>query len=374
MENSARAYIQLKALTNNWRLLKQLAPKEQPLIPVLKANAYGHGLTIVALHLQKLGAKSAAVARVFEAMELRTAGFKGKILLLGPFHRSDLSYFAKYRITPIVGNLENLQLLITEAKKYPPLEIQLKWDTSMNRLGIKPESFDKVVKLLRRQTRIKVEGVCTHFLSGEDLGNRSGASLRQVFLFNEIAQKLKMILNLTKLELHIYNSDAFFRQAQGHYVQQSFGARIGLALYGYSTVKNKWTRKLQPVMRFVSCISQIKRIKKGESVSYGATWVAKRDSTIAVVPVGYADGYRRALSNKGQVFIKGMRVNIVGIICMDYFMIDVTDLIKKRPLDLGDEVELWGNHMELSQLAYSIGTIPYEMLTGVGPRVARVAV
>jgi alanine racemase len=375
MGRPTQALILVEALTNNWNLVKQHASPNAPLIPVLKANAYGHGAVIVGLHLQKLGVEAVAVALIEEAEELRKSGFKKKLLLLGPFESDQIKDIIKYKIIPIVSNLECLQLLAATKKNTVnhKFQIHLKWDTSMNRLGFKQEDFLEVQNILNAHSHIQVEGLCTHLLRGEDLGEVDGFSEKQIKIFHQIIAKFQEDKRYNQLSLHLFNSDAFFQHLKNPVHSSSFGARLGLGLYGYTSVETELTKKLIPVMKLCSKITQIKMIKKGESVSYNATWTAKRDSVIAVIPMGYADGYRRALSNKGQVLVRGMLVSVVGTVCMDYFMIDVTDVHAQCPLTLGEDVELWGPHVDLKELAKKIDTIPYELLTTLGPRVARMA-
>jgi alanine racemase len=396
MGRPTQAVILLKALSYNWNLLKRHAPAQAPIIPVLKANAYGHGAVIVALHLQKLGVAAVAVALLEEAQELREAGFKKQIFLLGPFERNQVIDILKYKVTPIIGNMECLKILAATKKLLMPKKlsqksvnsavknskgkivkttqsyfpIHLKWDTNMNRLGFREEELPEVLALLAKNPNLQVKGICTHLLQGEDLGKTKGFSEQQLKSFQRITEQMQ---NISKdMIFHVFNSDAFFQQRKKPICPSNYGARIGLALFGYTSVKTELSKKLKPVMKLCSKIVQLKKIRRGESVSYNATWVAKRDSVIAVVPMGYADGYRRALSNKGQVLVRGTLVSVVGTVCMDYFMIDVTDVHTDHPLTLGEDVELWGPHVDLKELAKKIDTIPYELLTTLGPRVARV--
>jgi alanine racemase len=385
MGRPTQALILLEALTNNWKLLTEYASPKAPLIPVLKANAYGHGAVTVALHLQKLGVKLVAVAVLDEARELRKAGFKKQILLLGPFLKKEISEIKTLQVTPVVGSMYSLKLLIeysakrfnfglkTEKNSSIKLEIHLKWDTSMNRLGLREEELPEVDSLLSANRKtIQVKGLCTHLLRGEDLGSAAGFSAIQIQKFKKISDHFKS--SNPRILIHVFNSDAFFQSIESRRFDPQFGARIGLALYGYTSVETQLTQKLKPVMRLISKIVQLKFIKKGESVSYNATWMAKRNSVIAVVPMGYADGYRRALSNKGQVLVRDMMVSVVGTVCMDYFMIDVTDVHVHTHLTLGEDVEIWGERVSLKDLSKKIDTIPYELLTTLGSRVKRVAV
>lgn len=373
MGRPTKAIISKEALTFNWNLLKKNNPDQALFIPVLKANAYGHGACSVAMHLQSLGATSAAIALIEEAEELRAAGFTQTIYLLGPFESSQVADIQRLKVTPIVSDLECLKILSNQIKTQ--FHIHLKWDTNMNRLGLREEQFDSVISILSQYPQLCIDGLCTHFLKGDDLINPDGYSQKQVQVFQKILLKFKenplKNIKMDQLKIHIFNTDAFLNHIQHPFLPTYFGARLGLSLYGYASVETEISKQLKPIMKLCSKIVHIKSIKQNEAVSYNATWRSQRDSIIAVVPMGYADGYRRALSNKSRVLVRGQLVPVVGTICMDYFMIDVTDLHNFSSIQLGENVELWGPNVNLKQLASSIETIPYELLTTLSPRVPR---
>lgn len=358
------AEIDIVALANNWSVLTQIQ-KAEDIIPVIKANAYGHGVVAFAQTLQNWGVQRVAVALFEEAEELRRSGFQGEILVLGPFATSDIPAAQELALTPMVGDREFL-LALAEAKFAKAIHI--KWDTGMHRLGLAEEETGWLRKVLEQYPHLKVQAFCTHFLKGDDFGLPDGYSEAQLQCFQRIEAQFPEVS-----EKHIFNSDSFFanqERARLPFSQGSFsyGARTGLSLYGYCGLKTSKSSLLQPVMTLKTKVVHLVRVNKGAGVSYNATWTAKRDSLIAVLPIGYADGYPRSLSNKGQVFIRGEVVPLVGTVCMDYLMIDVTDI---PSVQIGDEVELWGKKIPLETLAKAAGTITYELVTALTSRVPR---
>ncbi len=360
MARPTLAEIDLQAFANNWKVITQIKNKDR-LIPVIKANAYGHGAEVFARELQAWGAPQVAVALFEEAVVVHDAGFTGSILVLGPFAREDIKLARQINCIPVIGDKQNLIDLATAGIDGT---IHLKWDTGMNRLGLVEEDIDWVKVTLRDNPQLKVQALCTHFLKAEDFGRDNGFCTQQMARFQNIESHFPEIK-----DRHIFNTDSFFTNAGLHLLDDSYGARPGLSLYGYTSANNEWAQKLQPVMTLKTKIVHLVKVKTGETVSYNASWRAQRESVVAVLPIGYADGYPRSLSNKGQVFVQGQTVPLVGIVCMDYLMIDVTDV---AAIKLGDEVELWGKNMPLTKLAQAAGTITYELMTALTSRVPRI--
>lgn len=362
MSRSTVAEIDLNALENNWNIFREIQSADK-IIPVIKANAYGHGDIAVAQKLQDLGATQCAVAMIEEAQKVRDAGFKGSLFILGPFAKNEISTLKQLRCTPIVGEKQNLLDLAAEAFNEP---IHVKWDTGMNRLGINITDLEWFKGWMTTNPSLSVQAFCTHFLKSSDYLEESGHSRQQIRDF----QKIESFFPQVK-EKHILNSDGFFANHEVNRLPATYGARLGISLYGYTGIKNQWSKRLKPVMKLKTKIVHMTKVPKGQSVSYNASWIAQRESLVAVLPIGYADGYPRSLSNKGQVFLHGKIVPLVGIVCMDYLMIDVTDI---NEVHLGDEVELWGENLSLASLADSAGTIVYELLTALTARVPRAIV
>lgn len=359
MSRPTVAEINLEALENNWNIFREIQSVDK-LIPVIKANAYGHSDILVAQKLQQLGAIQCAVAMIEEAQKVREAGFKGAIFILGPFAKNEISTLKQLRSTPIVGEKQNLLDLAAESFTAP---IHIKWDTGMNRLGLNKNDLDWLKQWMADNPSLPIQAFCTHFLKSSDYRDESGYSHQQVHEF----QKIESFFPQVK-EKHLFNSDSFFANCEDHRLPSSYGARLGISLYGYTSIKNSWTNRLKPMMTLKTKIVHMTKVPKGQTVSYNASWVAPRESLVAVLPIGYADGYPRSLSNKGQVFVRDKIVPLVGIVCMDYLMIDITDV---NGVCLGDEVELWGENLPLASLADAAGTIVYELLTALTARVPR---
>jgi len=360
--------IDLSALRGNYQLVKEETAKECRMLAVVKADAYGHGALRVSRELEDMGVDYLGVAILEEAIELREAGIGSPIIILGGLFEGQEGAAFDHDLTPVVFGPESAERIDTEAgRRNKRCKIHIKIDTGMGRLGVRA---DKALSLLTKVTKmqgIDIEGLATHFSSADD--PQKGSTTRQIKLFASIveeAEKLGIDIPLK----HAANSAGTLRFPEGHFNM----VRPGISLYGISpssSMKNK--DRLKPVMSLKTKVMEIKDIEVGETVSYGETYVAKKRSTIAVLPVGYADGYRRELSNAGEAVIRGKRAKVAGRVCMDMTMIDVTgiDGVKK-----GDDVYLMGgdSHIAVSacEIAEIAGTIPYEILCGISQRVPRV--
>jgi alanine racemase len=272
-----------------------------------------------------------------------------------------------YRLTPVVYHSE-LALLLEEtaARAGKPMKIHVKVDTGMGRLGLPPEETAAFIQEISQRGRLTVEGLMTHFAEA-DLEN-------QAFVREQIQKFHRVLKDLDDRGIkipfsHLANSAALLNHSTSHFQM----VRPGIALYGYSPgVGILFRPDLKPCLRLTTRIVQVKRVPKGTGISYGRTFVTKRESLIAVLPVGYADGYSRRLSNKGQALIRQQRVPIVGRVCMDMTMVDVSKVPEVR---LGDEVVLLGQQgnqvIWADEVAGWIGTSPYEVLSVLNPRIAR---
>jgi alanine racemase len=235
----------------------------------------------------------------------------------------------------------------------------------MSRLGVAPADAAALLTSLADIDGVTVEGLLTHFCNAESIEGRETA--RQLGRFDDLVRALTAA-RLRPRFVHAANSAATLSAPAAHFDL----VRPGLSLYGIHPAPELRERaRLRPVMRFVTRVIAVRQIAAGDTVGYGATFVAARPTVIATLPVGYADGYPRALSGRAQVSIRGGRVPIAGRVCMDQIMIDVTDV---PGVEIGDEVELWGRDLPVEEVAAIAGTIPYELLTRVGARVPRVAV
>ncbi len=332
---------------------------------MVKANAYGHGDVQVVQHLEKLGCTRFGVGLVEEGIRLRTkANSKVEVFVFGFTGDEAVRELLHHCLTPVVSDfsqLESLDKLSSQA-----LNIHLKLNTGMNRLGFTPKEIPKLLQTLNHSKKLKVVGVGTHLMSSEDLADEQGHSQEQLLIFRHL---LKDIGELAFTQVHAYNSSAAAQALQlGEFQKQNaYGLRIGLGLYGLLACNGTLQEKLSPVMSLKSTIVAIQQVKKGKSVSYGATWTAKQDSQIGIVPIGYADGVPTQLSNKGTVQLGENSVSIVGRVCMDYTMIDVTNCAAP----LGQEVEFFGKKQTATQVAAKASTIGYDVLTRISERVPR---
>ncbi len=361
------AEIDLGALVANYRALRALA-KDAEFMAIVKADAYGHGAVEVSHALAREGCSHFGVATLGEAKELRASGLEERIYLMGGFFAQEAPELVELDIVPLVADAAALAVLDSAAalrsSRFP---IHLKLDTGATRLGITATDLPDAVEALKRCRHLEVEGVCTLLASAADPS--SPVTQAQLGAFAEGVGMLRKA-GFAPRFLHVANSAATVLRADAHFNM----IRVGLALYGLPPVPAVInTVKLTPVMTFRTRLLQVKRVAAGTGVSYGHTFVTSRPSVIGVLPVGYADGYRRGLQHGGQVLIRGRRAPVVGAVCMDLTMVDLTDVPGAAA---GDPVVLWGGSGEDAisaiDVAHQVGTISYELLCTVGRRVPRV--
>ncbi|HCU25321.1 MAG TPA: alanine racemase [Deltaproteobacteria bacterium] len=355
-----RARIDLSALRHNFRLAKTLAGPQVGLLAVVKANAYGHGAIHVARICEKEGAAALGVATPQEGLELRAAGLRAPILLFGGPFTAPGELLAEQGLTPVLYNEEQIREL--QASTTSRLEVQLKIDTGMTRLGVLPKMLPRILQTLEQAPRLLLTGVLTHLAQADT--DSGGPTAEQYRRFAEAEALLKKWRPGIKV-FQIANSAALLDGKIG----ACNWARPGILLYGANPhPRLQAGAALKPVMNFETKIVSLKSVPAGTAVSYGGTWVASRPSRIAVLPVGYADGYIRHLSGVGQVRLRGKLAPVVGRVCMDLTMLDVTDIPEAA---LGDPVLLWGETLSVETVAAQAGTISYELLCAVSSRVPR---
>ena len=356
MSRPTRAVIDLQALRHNYQLAQSLAP-ESKTIPMVKANAYGHGAIKVSQALADI-APAFGVACIEEALELRDAGIKQPVLLLeGAFDAAELKLAATKGFWVMIENHQQKEAIIN-ADLAVPLTVWLGVDTGMHRLGFLPGDIAEVYKTLNSSRNISQPIVFTsHFACADDLNNK--ATLKQIDAFKACAP-------VTALQ-SLANSAAILAWPKAQREWQ----RPGYMLYGNSpfAVPQENADQLKPVMSFESAVISLRTIAAGESVGYTANWTAERDSTIATVTVGYGDGYPRNATNGTPVLINGVRCPLVGRVSMDMITVDVTDL---REVAIGDKALLWGPELPVNEVASHCDTISYELLTRMPGRVPRV--
>lgn len=364
MDRGPIAEIDLEAIAHNFRIAKKIT-KNRAVIAVVKADAYGHGAIEVSMRLVKEGASYLAVAYTAEAVALRDAGIKAPIIVL--FDKHDMGDYFKYNLIPIIHDIKTARAFSKEARKRrQSINIHIKVDTGMGRLGFDTENIEKNVSAIAKMDSIVVTGLMSHF-SDADLSDRSYALL-QFDRFNSVRNAL-IKKNIKPVMCHMANSAAVMLLPESHFD----AIRPGLMLYGYSPIQLTANYELKPAMTVKTKILSLRKFKKGTPVSYARTFTTTRESLIAVLPVGYADGYTRVFSNNADVLIRGKRAPVIGRVCMDTAMIDVTDV---RGVTEGDEVILLGrqkgNVITASELAMKAGTIPYEILTSFGNKTRKV--
>ncbi|MBR6502550.1 MAG: alanine racemase [Clostridia bacterium] len=365
----AWAEIDVDALIHNFNIIKNTANSN--VCAVVKANAYGHDVDIVAPILQDAGADCFAVSNIEEAIELRELGIVKPILILGYTPCEFASELQKHDISQCVYSLDYAKELSNEAAKQNlNIKVHLKLDTGMSRIGFdcRDDRLNGISDAIvaAKLDGFALEGVFTHFaFSDRNESQDDGFTAEQ---YNRFVNALAAIKNagLNPAICHCSNSAAICLDSDKHLDM----CRAGIILYGLTPSSElELEQRFIPVMDFKSVISQVKEIAIGDTVSYGRTFKADKNMTIATVSCGYADGYPRLLSNRGFVMINGKRANIVGRVCMDQFCVDVTDI---KDVKRGDEVLLWGKDLAVETLADIIGTINYEMVCSVSSRVKRI--
>ncbi len=369
MSRPTIAEVDLDALESNLRRVSALLKGGAEILAVVKADAYGHGAVPVARALAGAGVAMLGVASLEEAVELRRAGLALPILILGGVQTGEVEEIIANRLTPVLYSLEIARALNEEAgKRGSRMPVHLKVDTGMNRLGICWRNWDTAIELLRSWPNLRIEGLMSHFSvsESEDPGDRAFTS-EQVRRFQECLESLKKIAEPRYVHLANSAGSVLWAEARFNLV------RPGLMLYGLLPSPALAGRvKVKPILRWKTQVLSVKRVCAGDPVSYGRTFTCPRESIIATLPVGYADGYNRRLSNQGEVLIRGRRARISGIVCMDLIMADVTEI---SGVQAGDEVVLLGRQgseeITAADMARWTGTIPYEVLCGIGKRVPR---
>jgi alanine racemase len=360
--------IDLDALRRNFHALKRSAGNAEVMV-VVKADAYGHGAVAVARALAAEGCAQFGVATISEADELRDAGIRSRIYLLGGFFPEQADEIVVLGLTPFIFDLSAIAPLDQAAREAARRDfpVHLKIDTGATRLGVLPSELARAIEEIRGAKSLRLEGACTLFANASDPA--SPITDAQLRVFNQALATLRAAGMAPRI-IHAANSAALVLREDSHFSL----VRPGLAMYGLPPVQAVRERiDLAPVMTFKTRLMQLKRVPAGTGVSYGHTFVTPRESVIGVLPVGYADGYRRGLQHGGEVLVRGHRAPVVGAVCMDLTMVDLTDVAGAA---VGDEVILWGHSgdetISVNEVARIAQTISYEMLCTVGRRVPRV--
>lgn len=353
--------VNLSALRNNIHHLKDLLPKKTKALVMVKANAYGTGLSKTGPYIDQLGIDYLGVAYTDEGVQLREQGVKCPILVMSP-GIDDFHDCIEYMLEPAIFSLSLLDDFIKEliSRKMKGFPVHLKIDTGMNRLGISPKEVPDFIDTLRSQPEIHLKGVYSHFAESD---HKDMSFTQQQFdTFKECCARIQEQVSQPFLR-HIANSSAILNHPETSLDM----VRMGVVAYGVSE-HPAIVNKLIPVIEWSSQVVQLRNLKNGDAVGYNREFIATRSMTIGIIPVGYADGFGRSLSHGvGAVYIKGMKCVTVGNVCMDMIMVDVTGL----EIQENEPVEIIGSQQSLMDLARQLNTIPYEVLTSLSLRVHR---
>jgi alanine racemase len=361
-------YIDHESLRWNFRQIRSLLGSQVKILSMVKANGYGHGAPAVAKTLAAEGSDAFGVAILEEAIELRRHGITVPILVLTGVYLDQLELFFDSDLTAVVHDADALQRLeAAVARQGGSLNVHLKIDTGMGRIGLVAAEFESWLPQVRKLKAVKVEGIFSHFSHAESVEGQY--TRQQLEIFQNIVQRLAAE-GIAPPVIHLANSAATITLPAAYFNM----VRPGLMLYGVYPSPEMATRiSLKPVLSWKTRILQVKRVPSNTSISYGQTFMTKRNSLIATLPIGYADGYPRLLSNRGQALVGGKRAPVAGRVCMDLTMLDVTDIGK---IQQGDEVVLLGTQgnetISADEMAAWAETISYEILTSIGVRVPRI--
>ena len=365
--------IDLGALRHNFSLIKQKAPQGCGILAVVKADAYGHGFQYVCEELEKLGVDAFAVAFLAEGVQLRMSGVSRPVLILGGIYPGEEKRCIGLNISTTIFSLEQAEALdqaTLNIKCYRKAKVHLEVDTGMGRLGVPYDQAPAFLAKLKKFKNLELEGIFSHFASADELDQEGRAYTQlQAERLSSVVTEARQ-LGFTPRYVHVANSAGILA------LDLPFCnlIRPGIILYG-GLPSGDFAGKVEskPVMRLKSRVAMLKWVEAGTSISYGRRYIASKRSLIASVPVGYADGYSRSLTNRGEALIRGKRARVAGTVCMDWIMLDVTGI---EGITVGDEVTLLGPDPEgdaitAEELAEKAGTIPYEIFCGISTRRVR---
>ncbi|MBK9306322.1 MAG: alanine racemase [Nitrospira sp.] len=361
------ATVDLTALAHNVLQLRRFLSPGCNVMAVVKANAYGHGAVKTAQALVQQGIGRLAVFSIEEGIVLRQTGITTSIVILGPVFSQHVEDLVAHRLTPVVSDPAILTMLGQCAARYAfPYPIHLKVDTGMGRLGLTHSELETILRKHVIPPSLCLEGVMSHLADSDGL--EPGPTEQQVTLFDQALKVVREAGFSTPL-IHLANSAGIVRFPSAHYSL----VRPGIMLYGYHTLPSSVRPPdLRPILSLTTRIVQLKLIQPGQTVSYNRTFMARRPTRVAVLPIGYSSGVSRRLSNRGQVLIRGQRATIAGIVCMDMMMVDVTEI---EDIAVGDEVVLIGEQgterITAQDIADWSDTISYEVLCAISPKIPR---
>jgi len=363
----ALATVDLKAVRGNVATLKERLATGCELMAVVKANAYGHGAVPVATACLAAGATTLGVATVTEALELREGGLTSPLVVLGPLTAAALPAVFDASAEILVWSLPFLKSLVlaAHARGAGPVRVHLKLDTGMRRLGVYPRHMPELLDLIEAEPGVELAGLMTHFATADEPDD--DFFRYQLRTFEDAVQVV--LRTGVRISFHCANSAAAIRFPESHFNM----VRTGIAIYGLSPFQDDATKYgLNPALKLTSYLADIKPVREGDSIGYGSTWTAPADTHVGMVPLGYADGVSRRLSNLGRVLAGGRKRPIIGRISMDLLTIDLGANPGILP---GAEVVLIGGQGEeqitAEDMAALLGTINYEITCNISPRVPR---
>ena len=342
-------------LINNLSEIKKLSPGSR-VMTMIKSDAYGHGVIEIAKLLRDSDAFT--VATMEEARYLRDNNVNKEIVCLQGFsNKNEYEYCSENNIKPVVHDLSQISI-IEDTLLENNIRIWIKIDTGMNRLGFHNSDFQRIYNICKNNKKIdKPIGIMTHLACADE--NQDNFSLRQI-------ERLEKVIGTDDFELSIFNSAGIIKYSKD-FKYKNHWIRPGLMIYGISPCDSSNNINIKPVMTLKAPVISIKECKKGDSIGYGQTYKIKKDTRIAALGIGYGDGVPRRLGNIGKVFFQGHIFNIVGRVSMDIIMID----IKNINIQVGSNVELWGENINIKDVSFSIGAIPYELMCSLGQRLSR---
>jgi alanine racemase len=355
--------INLNAISHNLTFYKSKLDPKIKMMVMVKAFSYGNGGFEIAKLLEHHKVDYLGVAFADEGISLKNAGIRVPIMVLNP-ETTSFAAIIQHHLEPEIYSVKGLKafLKIAEQKKLNHFPIHIKIDTGMHRLGFEEENLDDLIQILKGNETVQIKSILSHMATSDDL-NHDDFSKSQIALFEKLSTQIQTELNIKPIR-HILNTSGITNYPEAQYDM----VRLGIGLYGISNDEEE-QKELENVGTLKSVISQIRTIDKGESVGYGRRFIADRSTKVATIPIGYADGIRRSWGNGvGYVTINGKQAKIIGSICMDMLMVDVTDIDCKE----GNTVIVFGENPTVPFMAKQLNTIPYEILTSISQRVKRV--
>ena len=363
---STRAIVRLGAIAQNVAEIRKKIGSNREIMAVVKANGYGHGAVAVSLSALRGGANSLGVAVPEEGEELRKAKIDVPITVLGLIQPEEADKVVDLRLEQTLCSLEVAEALNrTASNEGTVVNVHIKIDTGMGRVGVQPRDALAFVRRIGKFKNLSIKGIFSHFSCADEVDKTFAR--KQVDMFDGVVREIEAS-GIKIPKKHLANSAAILDLPETYYDL----VRPGIMIYGlYPSKDVSHSFVLKPAMTFMTKVAFVKKVPPGSPISYGRTFTTEKETLVATLPVGYADGYSRLLSGRGEVLIKGYRAPLIGRICMDMCMIDVSEMENVQP---GDEVILFGEGLPVDEVAERLGTINYEIVCAVGKRVPRVYV